>query len=186
MTKISHVDESIGKARSNSNLLNHQNNRMRRTFSFINSNRKRAINYCTLNKLKRNRRLSLNQPKKSSLVDINISNDAKSHECLESDLSATSCPENTKDFSSLTSITNQLRQYAEEFDSVETNNASVKFSKFKRLKQKFHMNLGQNAKSKSQSHGYDQSLQDIIQKHKNRNLNIQVIYLNSFKHFFFN
>ncbi len=48
------------------------------------------------------------------------------------------------------------------------------------------MNLGQNAKSKSQSHGYDQSLQDIIQKHKNRNLNIQVIYLNSFKHFFFN
>ena len=180
MTKISHVDESIGKARSNSNLLNHQNNRMRRTFSFINSNRKRAINYCTLNKLKRNRRLSLNQPKKSSLVDINISNDAKSHECLESDLSATSCPENTKDFSSLTSITNQLRQYAEEFDHVdEPNNASIKFSKFKRLKQKFHMNLvaGQNAKLKN-CIDYDKSLKDFIQKHRDRNLNIQVTNFN--------
>jgi hypothetical protein len=179
MTKLSYVDENLCKARSNSNLINHQNQRIRRTFSFINSNRKRAINYCTLKQLKRNRRLSLNQPKKHSLVDINITNDSKSHECLAENFCAPSLTENVKDFSSLTSITNQLRQYAEEFDSVDTNNASVKFSKFKRLKQKFHMNLGQNAKSKSQSLGYDQSLQDIIQKHKSRNLNIQVIYLNS-------
>jgi len=181
MTKISHTDESSNKAKSNSNLLNHQNHRMRRTFSFINSNRKRAINYCTLNKLKRNRRLSLNQPKKSSLVDINITKDAKSHEFLANDLSGSSFPENTKDFSSLTSITNKLRQYAEEFDQVEPNNASVKFSKFKRLKQKFHMNLitgNSNLKNKNRiDYAESQSLRDFIQRRQHRNLNIQVKYL---------
>ena len=183
MTKIpvSETDSSVNAhARSNSNLLSQQqyNQRFRRTFSFINSNRKRAVQYCTLSKSKRNRRLSLNHQPKKSLT--NMQSDYKSHEHLAlsfDDAKDTSVAANVREASSLTSITNQLKQYAEEFKQVEDEGKSaVKLSKFKRLKQKFHMNSTQNNGSSSSSKTYtafdfDQSLKDYIQKNREANPN---------------
>ena len=173
MTKVADSEEKSNKAKSNSNLLHAQNQRMRRTFSFINLNRKRAIQYCTLNKAKRNRRLSLNQPKSKSIASTSLNNDSVSHENLMSTLNLSTVTNKKMPFSSLGSITNQLRQYAEEFSLAETNKSELKTSKFKRFKLKFHMNLTNNAKAKN-TINYDQSLKDFIQKQQNRNISYQV------------
>lgn len=125
-----------------------RNHRIRRTLSFINSNRRRAVQYCTLNKARRNRRLSLNQPKRII------------QELKETNEIATSSSTST----SLTNITNQLKKYA---DELGEKTSSVKLSTFKRLKQKFHNNLIQDFKSQN-FFNFDKALKEYIEQSSNR------------------
>ena len=139
------------------------NKRIRRTISFINTNRKRAANYCTLSKqklTKNHRRLSLSQPKK---LDSTSSNQIALIQHANSNLILTS-NENLTSISSCSfkSTRNQLVQFANEFSVEKTNlnnnnnnnikkiitsNASVSFKQF--VSSKYNKSTSSNATSNS-------------------------------------
>jgi len=106
-------------------LNSNHNKRLRRTLSFINSNRKRAVKYCTMNRLMRNRRLSLgnnskhNQHNSNKQTRVIHQNECKSQNYLDNVSS-----------SSLKSTKIELKKYAEELSVKSTPSSSAKRSSF--------------------------------------------------------
>jgi hypothetical protein len=144
----------------------HHNKRLRRTLSFINSNRKRAVKYCTMNRLMRNRRLSLgNNSKHNSHVSnkqaVIHKNECKSQDYLDNVSS-----------SSLKSTKMELKKYAEELSVKSSPSSSTKRSSFMHfrpsLRKTVHQKKAQDLNMES-VFKFDQSLKKYMENQINHN-----------------
>ena len=168
------------------------NKRIRRTISFINTNRKRAANYCTLSKqklTKNHRRLSLSQPKKldSSTTPTNDSKHlviqhANSNLILTSNENLASISTSSSSFKS---TRNQLVQFANEFsiekvnlnnkNKINTSNASASIKQFVSSKYKSTSSNNSNSNKRNitatsnattNNNGNNMNMQSLINSDK--------------------
>ena len=155
-------------------LNSNHNKRLRRTLSFINSNRKRAVKYCTMNRLMRNRRLSLgnnskHNPHNSNKQAVVHKNECKSQDYLDNVSS-----------SSLKSTKIELKKYAEELSVKSTPSSSTKRSSFMH----FRPSLRKTAQPKKLQDlnmesvfKFDQSLKNYMENQINQHSQDQKPYL---------